>query len=134
VRYRPQDTAALPALSSKKPVSERCGTMPDELSALFERECAPVAQWIRAADFGLSRPMRCSVSVGGQAKRASYLLSSVVVSMIGSSSTMTATVDPVGSVRGNAAASIGHCPREALTWSPYRSCLRCLLVVLRDRG
>ena len=28
----------------------------DELSALFERESAPVAQWIRAADFGLSRP------------------------------------------------------------------------------
>ena len=38
-----------------------------ELSALFERESAPVAQWIRAADFGLSRPMRCSPSVGGGA-------------------------------------------------------------------
>ena len=31
---------------------ERCGTMQNELSALFERESAPVAQWIRAADFG----------------------------------------------------------------------------------
>ena len=31
-----------------------------ELSALFERECAPVAQWIRAADFGLSGRERCS--------------------------------------------------------------------------
>jgi hypothetical protein len=39
----------------------------DELSALFERESAPVAQWIRAADFGLSRPMRCSPSVDGRA-------------------------------------------------------------------
>ncbi len=38
-----------------------------EFSALFERECAPVAQWIRAADFGLSRPMRCGLSVGGGA-------------------------------------------------------------------
>ena len=44
---------------------ERCGTMRIELSALFERESAPVAQWIRAADFGLSPPMRCSPSVGG---------------------------------------------------------------------
>ena len=45
------------------------------LSALFERESAPVAQWIRAADFGLSRPMRCSPSVSGGAKASSYLLS-----------------------------------------------------------
>ncbi len=44
--------------------------MPTQLSALFERERAPVAQRIRAADFGLSRPMRCSWSVGGGAKRA----------------------------------------------------------------
>jgi len=43
---------------------ERCGTMPIELSALFEREYAPVAQRIRAADFGLSRPMRCGTERG----------------------------------------------------------------------
>ena len=47
--------------------AERCGMIGSELSALFERESAPVAQWIRAADFGLSRPMRCSPSVGGGA-------------------------------------------------------------------
>jgi hypothetical protein len=35
--------------------TKRCGTMQDEFSALFEREYAPVAQWIRAADFGLPR-------------------------------------------------------------------------------
>ena len=41
----------------------------NELSALFERESAPVAQWIRAADFGLSGRQRCSPSVSGGAKR-----------------------------------------------------------------
>ena len=46
---------------------ERCGTMRIELSALFERECAPVAERIRAADFGLSRLMRCGPSMGGGA-------------------------------------------------------------------
>jgi hypothetical protein len=35
-----------------------------EFCALFEHECAPVAQRIRAADFGLSRPMRCSSERG----------------------------------------------------------------------
>jgi len=41
----------------------------DELSAPFERESAPVAQRIRAADFGPSRPMRCGMRAGGRAKR-----------------------------------------------------------------
>jgi hypothetical protein len=40
-----------------------------ELSAQFERESAPVAQWIRAADFGVSGPKRCGPSVNGRAKR-----------------------------------------------------------------
>ena len=43
---------------------ERCGTMRTELSALSEREYAPVAQWIRAADFGPSRPVRCAAERG----------------------------------------------------------------------
>ncbi len=50
--------------------------MPVELSALFERECAPVAQWIEqlTSDY----PGRCAVapSVGGGAYGPSYLLSS----------------------------------------------------------
>jgi hypothetical protein len=43
---------------------------PDDLAKVTEiepHEYAPVAQRIRAADFGLSRPMRCSPSVGGGA-------------------------------------------------------------------
>ena len=47
-----------------------------ELSALIERERAPVAQWIRAADFGPSRPMRCGIERGrGERNGSSYLLS-----------------------------------------------------------
>jgi hypothetical protein len=51
--------------SARHALAKRCGTMPIGLSALFERELAPVAQWIRAADFGLSRQMRCSTEFGG---------------------------------------------------------------------
>ena len=41
--------------------------MQNELSALFERESAPVAQWIRAADFG-------SAGRGCESLRARHLL------------------------------------------------------------
>jgi len=44
--------------------------MPVELSALFERESRARSSVDRAADFGLSRPMRCGQSVGGGAWRA----------------------------------------------------------------
>lgn len=37
--------------SSLAPLAARCGAERDEVSALFEREPAPVADWIRAAQF-----------------------------------------------------------------------------------
>jgi len=61
----------------RQPVWECCGTMPVELSARFERERAPVAQWIRAADFGLSRPMRCGTERESGSEASSYPLSSI---------------------------------------------------------
>ncbi len=53
-----------PSRSAGIGAMERCGTMRFELAALFEREFAPVAQWIRAADFGASPPVRCASERG----------------------------------------------------------------------
>ena len=75
---------------------ERCGTLPVELSALNEREFARVAQRIRAADFGLSRPMRCGTErERGERRAPSYLLSLSVRALTGQLGSLTHGRAPV---------------------------------------
>ena len=65
--YRFNEAAkAMPIRTRPCRAVAQCGGRVTPLCLSVNR--APVAQWIRAADFGLSRPMRCSPSVSGGAK------------------------------------------------------------------